>query len=60
VFELIKVSDDMRKALVSQPRPDVLRQLSHQAGNRTMQEEGVLLVARGGTAINELQRVLKQ
>ena len=60
VFELIKVSDDMRKALVSQPRPEVLRQLARQAGNRTLQEEGVLLVARGGTAINELQRVLKQ
>jgi type II secretory ATPase GspE/PulE/Tfp pilus assembly ATPase PilB-like protein len=60
VFELIKVSDEMRKALVSQPRPDVLRQLAHQAGNLTLQEEGVLLVARGGTAITELQRVLKQ
>jgi type II secretory ATPase GspE/PulE/Tfp pilus assembly ATPase PilB-like protein len=60
VFELIKVSDDMRQALVTEPRPDVLRQLSRQAGNRTLQEEGVLLVARGGTAINELQRVLKQ
>jgi type II secretory ATPase GspE/PulE/Tfp pilus assembly ATPase PilB-like protein len=54
------VSDDMRQALVTEPRPDVLRQLSRQAGNRTLQEEGVLLVARGGTAINELQRVLKQ
>jgi type II secretory ATPase GspE/PulE/Tfp pilus assembly ATPase PilB-like protein len=50
----------MRKALISQPRPEVLRQLSRQAGNTTLQEEGVLLVARGGTAINELQRVLKQ
>jgi type II secretory ATPase GspE/PulE/Tfp pilus assembly ATPase PilB-like protein len=60
VFEWIKISDDMRKALVERPRPEVLRELSHQAGNLTMQEEGVLLVARGATAINELQRVLKQ
>ncbi|MHB0956507.1 MAG: ATPase, T2SS/T4P/T4SS family [Pirellulaceae bacterium] len=60
VFELIKISDDIRKALVERPRPEVLRDLSRQAGNRTLQEEGVLLVARGATAINELQRVLKQ
>ena len=60
MFELIKISDEMRKALVSQPRPEVLRHLSRQAGNLTLQEEGVLLVARGGTAITELQRVLKQ
>jgi len=60
VFELIKISDEMRTALVSQPRPEVLRHLSRQAGNLTLQEEGVLLVARGGTAITELQRVLKQ
>ena len=60
VFELIKISDDMRKALVERPRPDVLLELSRKAGNPTLQEEGVLLVARGATAINELQRVLKQ
>ncbi len=60
VFELIRVTDEMRQALVSQPRPEVLRQLSRQAGNRTLQEEGVLLVARGTTTINELQRALKQ
>jgi len=60
VFELIKISDEMRTALVSQPRLDVLRRLSRQAGNLTLQEEGILLVARGGTAITELQRVLKQ
>jgi len=60
IFQLIKVSDEMKRALVEQPRLDVLRQLSRKAGNRSLQEEGVLLVARGVTAINELQRVLKQ
>ena len=60
IFELVKVSDEMRQALVEQPRLDVLRQLSRKAGNRSLQEEGVLLVARGVTAINELQRALKQ
>jgi type II secretory ATPase GspE/PulE/Tfp pilus assembly ATPase PilB-like protein len=60
IFELIKVTDDMRLALLKQPSLDALRQVSRKAGNRGLQEEGVLLVARGATAINELQRVLKQ
>ncbi|MGM0486431.1 MAG: ATPase, T2SS/T4P/T4SS family [Planctomycetota bacterium] len=60
IFELIKVSDEMRQAIRKKPRLDVLRQLSRKAGNRTLQEEGVLLVARGVTAVSELQRVLKQ
>lgn len=60
IFELVIVSDEMRRAIRERPRLDVLRQLSRKAGNRTLQEEGVLLVARGVTAINELQRALKQ
>ena len=60
IFEFVKVTDEMRQALIEQPRLDVLRKLSRKAGNRTLQEEGVLLVAQGVTAINELQRALKQ
>jgi type II secretory ATPase GspE/PulE/Tfp pilus assembly ATPase PilB-like protein len=60
VFELVQVTDAMRKALIEQPRLEVLRRLAREAGGRSLQEEGVLLVARGATAINELQRVLKQ
>ncbi len=60
IFELLNVNDELRQAMVKQPRLEVLRQLSRKAGNRTLQEEGVLLVARGVTAINELQRTLKQ
>jgi type II secretory ATPase GspE/PulE/Tfp pilus assembly ATPase PilB-like protein len=60
IFEFTKITDEMRKALVERPRPEVLQELSHKAGNRTLLEEGVLLVARGATSVNELQRVLKQ
>ena len=59
IFELVKVSDAMRAALVQQPRLELLRKLSRDAGNRTLQEEGILLVARGVTSLNELQRALK-
>jgi type II secretory ATPase GspE/PulE/Tfp pilus assembly ATPase PilB-like protein len=60
IFELVKVSEEMKQALLQRPRLDVLKQLSRKAGNRSLQEEGVLLVARGVTAINELQRALTQ
>ncbi len=60
VFEFVRVSDDMKRALIEKPNLDLLRQLSRKAGNRSMQEEGVLLVARGVTSINELQRALSQ
>jgi len=54
------VDDKIREALVSQPKAEVIRQLARQAGNRTMQEEGILLLAMGGTSLTELQRALKQ
>ena len=60
IFELTKIDDRMRQALVQQPQLDTLRKLARQAGNRTLQEEGILLVARGITSLTELQRVLKQ
>ncbi len=60
IFEFLKLNDPMRQSLAQQPQLDTLRKLSRQAGNRTMQEEGILLVARGITSLNELQRVLKQ
>jgi type II secretory ATPase GspE/PulE/Tfp pilus assembly ATPase PilB-like protein len=50
----------MRQALIQQPKLEVLKQVSRQAGNRSLQEEGILLVARGVTSLPELQRVLKQ
>ncbi len=60
IFELIKVDDALRQELAGQRRLDALRRLARQAGNRSLQEEGILLVARGVTSLNELQRVLKQ
>ena len=59
IFELVKVSDAMRAAMVQRPQLELLRKLSREAGNRSLQEEGILLVARGVTSLNELQRALK-
>ena len=60
LFEVLMIDDKIRQALLSDPRPDTIRQLARQAGNRTLQEEGILLLAMGGTSLTELQRVLKQ
>ncbi|MDG2385339.1 MAG: ATPase, T2SS/T4P/T4SS family [Pirellulaceae bacterium] len=60
IFELLVVDDEMRKALMKQPKLDVLRQISRQAGNRNLQQEGIVLVAQGITSVQELSRVLKQ
>ena len=48
------------EALLKAPNLETIKKLSRAAGNRTLQEEGVLLIAQGITSIAELQRVLKQ
>ena len=60
IFELVMVDDTMRQVLTRQPKLELLREASRRAGNRNLQEEGVLLVARGITSVPELVRVLKQ
>ncbi len=60
VFELVEVSDEMRQILAKQPKLDLLRRAARNAGVRSLQEEGVLLVAKGVTSLPELMRVLKQ
>jgi len=60
IFELLVVGDNVRKALATSPKLDVLRQAARKDGMKSLQEEGVLLVARGVTSLPELMRVLKQ
>jgi type II secretory ATPase GspE/PulE/Tfp pilus assembly ATPase PilB-like protein len=60
IFELLVVGDTVRKALASRAKPDVLRQAARKDGSRSLQEEGLLLVAKGVTSLPELMRVLKQ
>jgi len=55
----LEVNDQLREALVKQPKLEVLRQIARASGHRSLQEEGILLVAQGITSLTELQRVLK-
>jgi type II secretory ATPase GspE/PulE/Tfp pilus assembly ATPase PilB-like protein len=60
IFELLTVDDTVRKLLASNPKLDLLRKAARQSGMRSLQQEGVGLVARGVTSLAELMRVLKQ
>ncbi|HEX6962738.1 MAG TPA: ATPase, T2SS/T4P/T4SS family [Lacipirellula sp.] len=59
IFELLAVTDQMREILAKQPNLDLLRKAARADGQRSLQEEGILLVAKGITSLQELQRVLK-
>jgi len=59
IFELLVVDDNIRQILGKTPKLDLLRNAVRASKQRTLQEEGILLVAKGVTSIPELMRVLK-
>ena len=59
IFELLIVTDQMREILVKQPKLELLKKAARASRQRSLQEEGVLLVAKGETSLPELMRVLK-
>jgi type II secretory ATPase GspE/PulE/Tfp pilus assembly ATPase PilB-like protein len=59
LFELMIVDDKIREVIARAPQLELLRKAARVAGMRTLQEEGLLLVAKGVTSIAELQRILK-
>jgi type II secretory ATPase GspE/PulE/Tfp pilus assembly ATPase PilB-like protein len=60
VFELLAVDPTVRQALATTPKLDVIRATARKAGFRGLQDEGIVLVAKGTTSLQELMRVLKQ
>jgi type II secretory ATPase GspE/PulE/Tfp pilus assembly ATPase PilB-like protein len=60
IFEILVFDDKLKQALLKAPNAEAIKKLARAAGHRTLQEEGVLLVALGTTSLAELQRVLKQ
>jgi type II secretory ATPase GspE/PulE/Tfp pilus assembly ATPase PilB-like protein len=59
LFELLVVNDAIRQALVNRTKLSQLMALAQRSGHVTMQQEGIVQVARGLTSLEELQRVLK-
>ena len=60
IFELLTVDDNIRKVLTTAPKLENLRTMARRLKHRSLQDEGVLLVAKGVTSIQELLRALKQ
>ncbi len=60
LFELLVVGDAVRETLMTQPTPDALRAAARKDGMQGLQQEGIVLVAKGITSLAELTRVLKQ
>ncbi|MGC4006365.1 MAG: ATPase, T2SS/T4P/T4SS family [Pirellulales bacterium] len=59
IIETLFVGDNVRKAIVATPQLDAMRLAARKDGMRTLQEEGILLVAKGITSLDELMRVMK-
>jgi type II secretory ATPase GspE/PulE/Tfp pilus assembly ATPase PilB-like protein len=59
MFEVLEMNDKLREVLIKQPKLDLLRNVARASGCRSLQDEGILLVAKGATSLNELQRVMK-
>jgi type II secretory ATPase GspE/PulE/Tfp pilus assembly ATPase PilB-like protein len=57
---LLVLNDELRQVLAQTPKLDILRREARKHGFRGLQEEGILLVAKGVTSLAELQRVLKE
>ena len=60
LFELLVVGNAVRETLVTQPTPDAIRAAARKDGMQGLQQEGIVLVAKGITSLPELTRVLKQ
>lgn len=60
VCELLVLTPQLREALLTNPRVDHLISVAEEAGHVSMRDEAVLLVAKGVTSLEELQRVFSK
>ncbi|MEL7498697.1 MAG: ATPase, T2SS/T4P/T4SS family [Planctomycetota bacterium] len=59
LFEKLNMTDPLRQAIAANPKNDYLQKVAKQQGHISMFMEGVVLIAKGITSVDELQRVLK-
>lgn len=60
VFEYLNVTDRLRDAITKTADLQTLLNVAKSEGHLTLREEGVVLVAKGTTSVQELQRVLQK
>jgi len=56
VYELLRLTPEMRKLLVRNPTHDEVRTLAMSQGMRTLRQEAIALVAQGATTVAEVVR----
>jgi type II secretory ATPase GspE/PulE/Tfp pilus assembly ATPase PilB-like protein len=59
LFEVLEVTDPLRKAILQNPNADAARKAAASLGHRGFQQEGILSVVLGLTSLQEVQRVLQ-
>jgi len=57
IFEIMKINDKLREAIVARASTDVLKSLARENGMRFLAESGLELVKNGFTTIEEVLRV---
>ena len=60
IFELLDMNDHMRETLLATPQLENLTAMAKQTGQIPLRDEGIVMLAKGTTSIEELQRVLKK
>lgn len=60
VFELLEITDEIRTVMKSQPTVAAMNEAVTRSGHVSLRDEGIIMVARGDTSLEELQRVLKK
>jgi type II secretory ATPase GspE/PulE/Tfp pilus assembly ATPase PilB-like protein len=60
IFELLEINDSIRETLLASPDLESLMAAAKASGFLSLREEGIAVVAKGITSIDELQRVLQK
>ena len=59
IHEMLVVNDLVRQQLLREPSLEAVRAIVRKSGMKTFEDEGLLLVVKGTTSVQELARVLK-
>ena len=60
IFEVLKMTDQLREAMMKKPRLDHLAAVAKANRHVSIRDMGVVAVAKGVTAMDEVQRMLKK
>jgi len=59
VFELLKMNDELRESASQKPQFNSLMAIARKHGHITLQQEAAVIIAKGVTSVEELQRMLQ-